>query len=176
MKKTICLFASIYLFVFLIVGVMSATSCSKLETEFEASYDADLEVYTARDMDGAFSAYATINPDDNSDFRKNKDKIKNIDIISVSGKVIETNKSFLLSAILSVYSDKNSTGWTVSGLPVSVGTVLTLGNEDGQWDIIKQIANEKKTYHVSLIGNTSEDDISLTVRVTIKYRVTAKAI
>ena len=170
MKKLIYLFGSL-----LLGAVLLITSCSKLDTEFEATYDADLEV-SGRDMNGEFSAYATIDPADNADFDKNSDKIKNIDIISVSGQVIYISQDVILNAQLSVYSDTRSTKWSFSSFPVTTGSVLTLGNESGQWDTVKQIANEKNIYHVSLVGNTDQDDVSFTVRVTIKYRVTAKAI
>ncbi len=167
----------VYLFGFLIIG-MSFFSCDKIdeltEVDFEATYDAELDVQAySRGIDGTFYAYATIDPSSNSDFHKNKDKIKNIEILSVSGTMLTLNTDFTLNAALSIYSDKYEAYWSYSEFPVSVGTTLTLGNEDGQWSTVKSIANEKAPYHVSISGNTDKDDLVFTLRVTIKYKVTA---
>ncbi len=163
----------------LLIGGIFIFSCDKIdeltEVDFKATYDADLEVESySRDANGDFYAFATINPSSNQDFHKNKDKIKEINILSVSGEVLSLNKDFKLNANLSIYSDNYTADWSESEFPMYVGAVLTLGNENKQWDNVRNIANEKAPYHVSISGNTSEDDLSFTLRVTIKYKIKAK--
>lgn len=172
----------IYLFIALLFAGSFFTSCKKIDdatsVEFEATYSADLQAQTvSRNMDGSFSAYATIDPSSDSQFNKYIDKIKDIEVISVSGQVVNTSTDFLLQAAdLKIYTDKNLAEWTFEKVPVTYGTVLTLDNSGGQWDKVSKIANEKKLYHLSLTGSVDVDEVSFTLRVTINYRVKAKAL
>lgn len=175
MKTTLYLISALFL------AFAVLTSCDKAEelteVDFEATYDADLEVdASSRDINGDFYAFASIDPTSDDDFRKYKDKIKNIEIISVSGQMLYLNKNFNLNASLSVASVTKEAYWSFNSFPVSQGTTLTLGNENGQWSTVKSIANEKAPYTVSISGNTDEDNLSFTIKVTIKYKVTAKAL
>ncbi len=167
---------------FLSAGLFTSSSCNKIEeattVEFTASYDAELQlVPESRNMDGSFSAYATIDPTSDSDFNKYLNKIKDIGVISITGKAIYVDPDFIIqSAELRIYSDNNAAKWGYLNVPVTDGTELTLGNEDGQWDTVAEIANEKKVYHVSLIGSANVDELSCTVLITIKYKVKAGAL
>ncbi len=157
-------------------------SCDKIDdvttVEFTASYDADLQVNIgSRAVDGSFSAYATIDPTSDSEFNRYINKIKEISIQSITGKVIYTDPDFMFEhADLRIYNDIYNAEWAYTSFPVYTGTMLTMGNEAGQWDNVSKIANSKSIYHVSLVGSVNVDELSCTIRVTIKYKIKANAL
>jgi hypothetical protein len=155
------------------------TSCDKIEdattVDFTVSYDADLNIDVgARNEDGTFSAYASIDPTSDSEFNKYINKIKDIKVEMITGTVVSTNPNFtLLDADLRIYNDRHSAEWTYSNVPVTVGTSLSLGNEKGQWDTVSQIALDKHVYNLSLIGTVDVDDLNCKIVITITYKITA---
>ncbi len=163
--------------------ILASSGCNKLENlldvTFNAEYKANLEVIipTAlilKQSTGMFSASKTIDPASNSEFLAYADKIKKIEITSISAKVISINKPVTLKvASIAIFSETRSTAWNFSNEAINVGKVLTLGNETNQWIITQNIFNDKNIFTIFIDGETNVEDISFTLEVTIKTKVTA---
>jgi len=123
---------------------------------------------------GGFSVSETINPADNPDYNQYLDKIKGVTINKVSGLVISINPNITLtSTTIRVSNESRSTSWEYINLPISLGTILTLDNDNGQWDVIEQILMDKKTFTVEINGQADADEAEFAVLLAIDSEVLA---
>ncbi len=170
----------------LLLTSITYTGCKQaselIDVKFTADYEDTLNVVVtpstnAKTTNGVFSVSKTIDPTSNSDFAKYIDKIKSINISEVSGLVISVNPNLTLTSAVINVSDANHTAtWTFTNLPITVGTLLSLDNNDGQWDAIEQILMDKTPFTVSIVGQASEDNAEFSILVNIKSDVIANPI
>lgn len=166
-----------------IVIILISSGCNKLENlldvTFNAEYAVDLEAVippslNLKQASGTFSASATIDPASNADFSRYADKIKEIEITSISAEVLNISKPLTLKmASIAVFSDTRSTSWNFTEEIITVGKILTLGNESNQWIIVQNILEDKNIFTVFIDGETDVDDVMFTLEITIKTIVTA---
>lgn len=155
------------------------SGCNKIEEatdiEFEATYNADLDVVVPSGQRSAtFNSKTTIDPLSDPKVAQYINKIKNYKVLMVNAEITSISEDVtLLNAKLEIYTDANNAEWNLTNLPLSQGAQLELGNENGQWDTVKQILEEKKEFTIELTGETDKGDVSFTVRVSIKAKVTA---
>ena len=166
------------LFGLLITG-MIFSGCKKIEEateiKFDATYHADLDVNVSEAARSfTFMAQELIDPVSDPNVKKYIDKIKAYDILQVDAEVLDISKDVtLVAADLDVYSDANKASWHLENLPLTKGAKISLDNENGQWDTVKKIFEEKTAFTVKLGGETSEGGVSFIIRVTIKTKITA---
>ncbi|NOX87064.1 MAG: hypothetical protein GXO86_14075 [Chlorobi bacterium] len=168
---------------FLLGGILFTafifSGCNKakeaLDVTFNANYKTNLNVdvpAVARSV--TFSESETIDPASDPEVSKYWDKIKKFEVQEITGSIISISKNVtLVSATLSVFNETKNAQWTFTNVPLAVGTTLTLDNSNGQWDTVAQILQDKKVFTVSVNGEVSEGDVSFTILVTIKTKVTA---
>jgi uncharacterized protein involved in propanediol utilization len=88
--------------------------------------------------------------------------------------VLSINKPVTIKmASIAIFSETGSTAWNFSNEAITVGKILTLGNESSQWIIAQNIFTDKNIFTILLDGETNVDDVNFTLEVTIKTKVTA---
>ena len=165
------------------VIILVSSGCNKLENlldvTFNAEYTVNLGAVTypsqgLKQSTGLFSASATIDPTSNSDFLKYAEKIKEIEITSVSAKVLSINKPFTIeTASIAVFSESRNTAWNFTNEIINIGKFFTLGNNSDQWAIIHNIIEDQNTFTVLVDGETNVDNVEFTLEITIKTKITA---
>ena len=167
----------------IILVILTLSGCNKLEelfdVTFNAEYSVDLNAIVPPSNDlkqsqGNFSASDTINPNSNTDFQAYAEKIKDIEITSISAKVISISKQVTIEmANVSISSGTLNTSWNFSNEVITAGKVLTFDNESGQWNKVQDIIESLETFTVFIDGTTDVDDVEFTLEVTIKTKITA---
>ena len=171
----------------MLAAVLMISACSTVdelnEVNFDADFKADLNCVVPpgsfkSGINGAFSASETINPLADSTVEKYIDHIKSWNVTGITAEIVSVSKpgANLTNAEIKVFSDNHNALWNIPGMPLAIGQKVTLGNENGQWDEVNAILGEKKVFTVAINGATDEDDISFTVRITLKTKVTASVI
>lgn len=170
----------------LIFASVLVTGCKEAEeilyVNFNADYETQFDVTVPAaggktSIDGTFSVEETIDPTTNSDYNTYIDNIKEVDIQEVSGTILEISKNVILNnATISVTNNNYTASWTFNNEPITLGTTLALGNEQGQWDSMTEIMLGKAPFTVSINGQTDEDDVEFVVLFTLKSEVTASPI
>lgn len=162
------------------------TGCEKIKSvadvEFNADYSADVDVTIAPDekstlkatQNYTFNESETIDPNSNSDFDKYADKIKDVKVKSVTAEVVSINKEVTLTATtLEILSDNHNASWYFEEQVVNVGTSLSLQQNEAKLTAIENIIDERRPFTVSVNGESSEDDVQMTIRVTVETKITA---
>jgi len=147
-----------------------------LDVKFDANFKSDLNIDVPTGTKSAtFSAEATIDPQSNTDFAEYGSKIKEIEIKEAKATILAINKTVVMeNAEISVTSGSMTPAkWNYSNETLAVGTVLTLGNESGQWDNVQAILNAQNAFTTAINGTISEDDVQFTLQIEIKTSVTA---
>jgi hypothetical protein len=164
----------------LLISVIGFSGCEKAkditDVKFDANYSADLNINVTpgRSINGTFSESVTIDPASNEQVEQYLDLIKSWEVQGVSGEFIETSNDFmLLNLTFTIASEDKSAEWNFSDIAVTTGTSLTLDNSEGQWDTVNQILAEKQSFTVAVNGETEQDDVQFTLRITIETEVTA---
>ena len=171
------------LFLGLLFASVILTGCKEAEeifyVNFNADYETEFEVNIPPSggkmgVDATFSVNETIDPTTNSDYLLYIDNIKEVDIKEVTGEVLLISKNVTLqSTAITVSNPSHSATWTFSDEDIQVGTVLTLGNEQGQWDSMTEIMLGKVPFIVNIDGEVDDDDVDFTVLFKITSVVTA---
>lgn len=174
------------LFLGLLFASVIITGCKEAEeifyVNFDANYETEFDVVVPPSggkmgVDATFSVNETIDPTTNSDYLMYIDNIKEVDIEEVSGEVIAISKNVILqSGTISVTNNTHTATWSFTDEDVQVGTVLVLGNEDGQWDAMTEIMLGKVPFTVNIDGEVSDDDVDFTLLFKIKSVITASPI
>jgi hypothetical protein len=162
---------------------MSSSSCNKLagllDVSFNAAYSVQLDAVVPpndglKQTEGMFSASATIDPNSNAEFLKYANKIKDIQINSISAKVLSISKPVTIeTASISIFSGTKNTSWNFTNELINAGKILTLGNDSNQWMDVQNILNDKNVFTVFVDGKTDVDDVEFTIEVTINAKITA---
>ncbi len=163
--------------------VLTSSCCNKLEdlldVTFNVEYSVDLDAIVPplanlKTTNGNFSASASIDPNTNEKFAEYADKIKGVEITSISAKVLEISKQVTIEhASIAVFSGTKNTSWAFSNEILTVGKILTMGNESGQWTIVQDILEDKNIFTVDVVGETDVDDVEFTIEITIRSKVIA---
>lgn len=166
-----------------VVIILVLSGCQKIENlldvTFNAEYSVDLEavippISNTKQADAIFSASATIDPNSNSKFSQYAEKIKDIEITSISAEILSISKPVTLKvASIAVFSESRNAAWNFTNEILTAGKILSLSNSSNQWTIIQNIIKDKETFTIYIDGETDVDDVSFTVEVTVKTKVTA---
>jgi len=163
------------------------TGCKEAEEVFYVNFYADYETEfnievtpsstNKGSIDGTFTLNETIDPTTNSDYLKYIDNIKEVDITEVSGEVISISKNVTLqSCTLEVTNPDNNATWSFTDEFIQLGTILTLGNDQGQWDEMTDIMFGKVPFTVNIAGAVDDEEVEFTVLFSLKSEVTASPI
>jgi hypothetical protein len=170
----------------LIVGMAFFTSCDKLESladvKFEANMSTDLNVVVPMAPDKSasltgyqFSESATIDPREDPDIDEYFDKLKRFDVLEVTATVksVSADPVMISDAEITITSGTETASWPIDLFRITPGRSLSLTNDDGQWDKVNNILNEKKEFTAKINGYSDQEEITFTIEVYIKVQVTA---
>jgi hypothetical protein len=167
----------------MLIGVVFSgckESSSLLDVTFEADYQSDMDVVVSPStlkigVNGVFSSSTTIDPLSNSDLAKYANNIKSVEILEAKGTILEvSSNATILNADLNISApDMDNAQWLFTNEPIEVGNVIELTNANGQLDKLSSILSSKKTFTIAFIGETDEDNVTFTMRVYIRAKVTA---
>ncbi len=168
------------------LGIAGAvlTGCKEakeiLNIKFNADYQTEFDIVVPPskganiEINGVFEVNETIDPASNPNFELYINKIQEISINEVQGEVLSISKNLLLeTAVISVTNENHIAKWEFTNEPVTVGTILTLDNNTGQWDAIENILLDKKVLTVSITGKVDVDNVDFEVRFSFKSEVIA---
>jgi len=155
------------------------SGCNKAKELFDVEFDADFKVNLpvnligTRSIDGAFMVEETVNPLADEEIEKYIDNIKAWNVTQLSGSFLQVNPDFeLTNGLVKISSPGQEAIWNLDNQIITEGTEIILGNENGQWNTVNQILNEKQEFTVLFSGNNSlEEDFVL--QLFIETRVTA---
>ncbi|MBK9291763.1 MAG: hypothetical protein IPM52_09080 [Bacteroidetes bacterium] len=172
-----------YLLIFLaLTSVGFFSSCEKLKSladvEFDADYETELNVDiqpTFKSGVGTFNQTITIDPLTNADFQKYKDKIKNISISSAEITITQLDPSPIVISGTLTASAPNlpSASWSLNNETLTVNKVITLDNNNQQFDKLKDIFNTKNPFDVNVQGQASVPQGTFKCKVKFKTKVKA---
>jgi hypothetical protein len=171
----------------LTIGLLFAsliiTGCKEAEellyVNFPADYTTEIDISIPSSdgkisTNGTFSESETIDPTTNSDYLKYIDNIKEVKIEEVTGEVLEISKNVLLqTGTINIKSNDHEATWQFNNVAIETGTVLTLDNNQLQWDQVSSIMLGKIPFTVSIDGQTDEDDVEFVILLSIKSDITA---
>ena len=182
MKTIINVFSGLIL----LTGLFFLGGCDKIESltdvKFNASMDANIGVVIPANTDKAvpaggyeFSESAVVDPREDPDIDKYFDKLKGFEVQEVTGTIgkVLGGPVAIDGATLTISTDNQSVTWNIRHLQLQEGETVTFGNDNGEWDKVNKILNEKKKFTVTLAGTSDKNGISFTVKITIKVKVTA---
>ncbi len=162
------------------------TSCDKIESltdvTFDASMNADIGVVIPAGNDKSvmaegyeFSESATVDPREDPDIDKYYDKLKGYDVQEVTGTVkkVMGGPVVITQGKVTIESDNESVSWDMPLLKLTEGKSVTFGNDNGEWDKVNKILDEKKKFTVTLSGVSDKNGVSFTFNILIKVKVTA---
>lgn len=158
------------------------SGCKKVEDSLDVTFDtsfyADLDAVvtdgTKASVDGTFLVYETIDPAGDDNVAEYMDEIKSWEVNEVKAEIISTSKDATLTNLnLGVANQNYAATWAFQDIAISQGTVVTLDNENGQWDKVNSILGELEVFTITASGTTDEDELEFTIRVTIKSKATA---
>lgn len=172
------------IFAILLFSTTFFSSCEKLKSladiEFDADFESQLDVAiqptALKSTLGAFNQAVTIDPLSNAEFQKYKDKIKDIHINSAEITITQLSPSpiNLTTATLTASATNfQPASWTVNNETLTVGKVITLDNNQQQFNKLKAIINQKNPFEVRLQGSTNVDQGNFKAKIKFKTRVTA---
>lgn len=165
----------------IILAGMLFSSCNKikegLNVKFNVNYENSMNFNVpdgSRTM--TFSKSVNIDPFSSSVFEKHYDQIKKIEIVSLSAEVTSVTKEVdVISTTVNVSNDNRSAQWTLENIPLKVGTVFDLNNDNGQWNVITEIMKDKNVFTEKVEGEVSEGGVQFKLKVRIKTKITVNA-
>ena len=169
-----------FLMIIILLASVLVTSCDKIEDakefEFDATFEGYMDVYVPPEKGAVpFDAWASVDVTTHQQFMDNLDRIEELNITSLTGTVDTITKDITLNwAILKAYSGDDTAKWEFYSLPITIGTVLTLGNADGQWNTINNIVLSGNGYTVELHGEASEGDVYWSLLIENTFKVKGK--
>jgi len=174
MKKTV------FLALFALVA-LTLSSCQKIKdsltVDVPVTFDVELDVTTGSDLKsnpGAFSSSKTFDPAGDEDLAQYLSKIQGYELTGMTGVVSGLSESLTIeSATLTVTNGSKTASWTVTNLPISDGTALSLTNDGGQWTTIGEMMGELKTITVTFAGVSDKPNVVYTLICTFEALVKA---
>ncbi len=173
------------LMVTLLLGA-TLSSCEKIKSladvKFNSELGTDLNVTVGSGTEKStqiagytFSESADVNLHDDQNIDKYFDKLKGFEVQEVTGTVksVISGPVTITNGKLSIVSGASTATWLIKNFQVQTNATLTLNNNGGQWDIVNGFLNDKKDFTVTVEGTTDKDNVSFTLHVLVKVKVTA---
>ena len=175
---------NIFMLVILTAGL---SSCEKIkglfDVEFETILQGDLDIYIQESVmkstaNHEFEKYATVNMFDDIDIAEYEENIRYFEVNGVMAEVMFVDKEnvvFKSGTILTIFDDTDGVEWTMQDdWPIAKGTKLTLKDIGGEvYQKVKTILDKKGEFKVGAKGESSEDNVHITLRIGIDTKVIA---
>ncbi len=166
----------------MLITVVAFSGCKKIEdaldVTFDTSFFSDLNAVvtegTKSGINGTFNVETSLDPTSDDNVAKYMDKIKSWEVTKIKAEIISTSKDATLTILnLGVANQNYSANWDFQNIAISVGTIITLDNENGQWNSINSILGDMEVFTFTTSGTTEEDQLEFKIRIEIDSEVTA---
>lgn len=171
----------IFLSIFVAVTILIA-GCNKVKQLLDVKFDANFIVNLAVEAEdygldgGFFSIEKVVDPLADEEVKKYIDNIKGLEVTGLSMIFKQVNPGFNLSeGIAKMSLDNWEVTWNLKDQLVTDGTEVALGNENGQWNMVNDIMNQKKEFLI-IVSGKSEPASSFVIQIDIKTKITANAL
>ncbi len=172
MKNFRYLLAVVLLTGFLFSGCNKAKEL--LDLKFDINYDTDLNFSVPDGLKTlAFSREITVDPVSNPTVEKYYDKIKDIEILEMSVEVNSISKDInLITGTVRIFNDSKQAEWTFENQPITTGTKLELGNDNGQWDALSGILLDQQIFTEKVEGVVDQGGVTFSMKIKMKAKIT----
>lgn len=176
-------FERVFLLALLATGI---ASCSLLDVERDVEFAANLNIDVVdpvlKSTDGVgFATAELVTPRDNEVVEEYAHLVKKHDvseIIAVVVAVSEPGIVFLKGSTFAIYQGTtlNAT-WTMKeDYPAELGSIFEMTNLGDAYGVVADILMTADPFYVGAVGETNVGDVSVTMKVTIKSKLTANPI
>jgi len=162
-------------------------SCDALNDLTNVEFDTDLSTDLNINVNDAlakstidsysFSAMATLDPLSDPDVEEYADKIEDYDVNSLTATVLSVSKpdvKLLAGTFFKVYDSTDSAKWTLDAdFDVVPEAEYLLDNTAGNWDKVRQILKRNAVFTVLTEGESSTNNVSIVIELSIGATVTA---
>jgi hypothetical protein len=176
---------------FIIVSVMMLTSivftsCDKVKdlntVDFDTTFSGDLDCSTAgvksNPLVPTFGGSAVIEPTSDPNVNLYLNKIQKYDIQAVKATITSMSQEnvTVTTAYLLIKNFQYQAQWDFQNELLTTGKIITLGNENGQWDTVSDILKDGQEFTILITGEADFSGVTVTVKVDIETKVTANVI
>ena len=169
----------VFLLGMLVTGI---ASCSLLDIERDVELSATLNLDSVEQTmkstnAGGFTAAELVDPSTNEVVDEYADLVENYDvseIVAVVRSVSEEGVVFLAGSTFSIYQGNKTESWSMgSDYPAEVGNIFEMTNLGDAYGMVADILLTGQPFYVAAVGQTNEGDVTITMEVTIRSRLTA---
>ena len=169
----------VFLLGMLVTGI---ASCSLLDVERDVELSATLNLDSVEQTmkstnAGGFTAAELVDPSTNEVVDEYADLVENYDvseIVAVVRSVSEAGVVFLAGSTFSIYQGNKTASWSMgSDFPAEVGDIFEMTNLGNAYGMVADILLTAQPFYVAAVGETNVGDVTITMEVTIRSRLTA---
>jgi hypothetical protein len=157
--------------------LLAAPGCKKLlDVDFLADFVSSFDIGpTSALKNYSFSGTYILDPETNSDYSKYADKIKDVKVIAITGKVTSISTPVTLTNSKVEVSKPGFTTVVMAADNVDIfqGFEYTYSNEDSQYDNLEAILKDPNPITVVYSGVASEEGVTFTYEIKFETKVTA---
>lgn len=177
------------LFIILTVMMVASiflTNCDKVKdlntVDFDAAFSDDLDCATAGVKSSllvpTFGASVVIEPTSDPNINIYLNNIKKYEIESVKATITSMSQEnvTVTTAYLLVKNFQYQAQWDFQNELLTTGKIITLGNENGQWDTVSDILMDGQEFTILITGEADLSGVTFTIKVDIETKVTANVI
>jgi len=174
------------IFLLVIATSFFLTSCEKVKDlntiDFDANFSENLECVTAGVKSNllvpTFGASAVIEPTSDPNVNIYLNKIKEYEIESVKATITSMSQEnvTVTTAYLLIKNFQYQAQWDFQDELLTTGKIITLGNENGQWDTVSDILKDGQELTILITGEADFSGVTFTIKVDIETKVTAEVI
>lgn len=166
-------------YVLLLLIAITIAGCNKvkeiLDIKFDADFTVDLSVESSNTgLDkSTFNVEKTVDPLEDETVQQYIDNIKGWEVLQLDIKFNQVYPDFYLSdGIVKIAGNGREVSWNLNDQDIIDGKVIALGNENGEWNMLNEIMNQKEPFIVYFSGN-AEPASSFVLQFIIKTKITA---
>ena len=173
-------FVRVFLLALLAMGI---ASCSLLDVERDVDLSATLNIDVVdpvmKSTEGvSFTEAELVNPKTNEVVDEYAHLVENYDvkeIVAVVRSVSEPGVVFLSGSTFAIYQGTELNAvWTMqTDYPADVGNIFEMTDLGDAYGVVADILLTADPFYVAAVGETNVGDVSITMEVTIRSRLTA---
>ncbi|NTV82912.1 MAG: hypothetical protein HGA23_01250 [Bacteroidales bacterium] len=170
----------------LMVTSIFLTSCDKVKdlntVDFDATFSGDLDCATAGVKSNllvpTFGGSVVIEPTSDPNVNIYLNKIKEYEIESIKATITSMSQEnvTVTTAYLLIKNFQYQAQWDFQNELLTTGKIITLGNENGQWDTVSDILKDGQEFTILITGEADFSGVTFTIKVDIETKVTAEVI
>lgn len=157
--------------------LLAAPGCKKLlDVDFLADFVSSFDIGpTSALKNYSFSGTYTLDPENNSEYSKYADKIKDVEVVAITGKVTSISTPVTLTNSQVQVSKPGFTTVVLAADNINIfqGFEYTYSDTDSQFKNLEAILKDSGPVTVVYSGVASEEGVTFTYEITFETKVTA---